>query len=232
MKDLIVSPRISGENNQEYAFRILNDNIIKMHLKPNTVVNEAELTRLLNVSRTPIREAILHLKSLGLVQVYPQKASVVTRINLGLLREGYFLRSEIEPLVYQIACKSVSGEAVAELSKNLLAQKAILDSGDYDFDDFFALDSAFHHIIYVATQRANVWKAIQSISGHFQRVRYFDAMHSAKAISDFYEDHKTIYYSIISGSLKPIRELYPDHLSFYQKSLPLLLEQHPDYFDT
>ena len=49
------------ENVREYAYRVLYDNIMNLHLVPGTAMSEQELSTMLSVSRTPVREAFIRL---------------------------------------------------------------------------------------------------------------------------------------------------------------------------
>ena len=127
---IILSKRIEKENNREYAYRVLRDNIMTLQLLPGTTINEGELAELFHTSRTPIHEAVLMLKEEYLVDVYPQSGSKISRIQLDILKEGYFLRSLIEPeLIAHMAGNISSGQA-AELRENLDRQKAALHQKD------------------------------------------------------------------------------------------------------
>ena len=97
---IILSKRIEKENNREYAYRVLRDNIMTLQLLPGTTINEGELAELFHTSRTPIHEAVLMLKEEYLVDVYPQSGSKISRIQLDILKEGYFLRSLIEREIF------------------------------------------------------------------------------------------------------------------------------------
>lgn len=230
MNDLHITPQKENENNRQYARRILYDNIISLNLKPNTVINENEIGQLLSISRTPVHEAVLQLKSWNLIDVYPQKASVVSRINLGLSYEAYFLRGTVEPRVYEIACQGV-GASVADALKNNLEEQRSIVEGNRDYHSFFVCDNAFHKIIYDATHKSHIWEAIESVSSHFYRMRHFDGYLVDNTMQLSFEDHVNFYYCVVSGSFQPILERYPDHLSFYQFNLPRLLEEKPEYFE-
>ena len=53
------------ETVREYAYRVLYQNIMTMHLIPGTAMSEQELSNILGVSRTPVREAFIRLSQKG-----------------------------------------------------------------------------------------------------------------------------------------------------------------------
>ena len=58
-----------GENNKQFTYRILKKNIMKLSLKPGEEISEVEISEALNVSRTPVREAIVKLKEEKLINL-------------------------------------------------------------------------------------------------------------------------------------------------------------------
>ena len=86
------------------AARIYNDlrvRIINFDLKPDTPLSRKELSANYGVSQTPIREALQRLEQEGLVRIFPQSKTVVTRIDQSELREAHFLRVALETEVAQ-----------------------------------------------------------------------------------------------------------------------------------
>ena len=79
---LLMDPRQPDENNRAYAYRILRKNIMNSQLQPGCQLSEAELSEHLVMSRTPIHEALMMLKGEWLVDVLPQRGSIVSKISI------------------------------------------------------------------------------------------------------------------------------------------------------
>src|SRR4051794_94845 len=69
------------------VFERLREMILVLDLVPGTVLSRAELAARFGVSQTPIRDALLRLGEEGLVDIFPQHATVVSRINLASARQ-------------------------------------------------------------------------------------------------------------------------------------------------
>ena len=111
--------RYKTENNKQYIYRILKENIMNLVLPPGEAISEIEISEALNVSRTPVREAIVRLSEEKLIQVFPQKGSIVSKINLNLVEEAVFLRKICERQLFKMACEDEkSSSLVKELEKN------------------------------------------------------------------------------------------------------------------
>ena len=81
-----VLDRLSAENARTYALRVLQYNIINLELVPGSTVSENELSAILNLSRTPVREALIELSKVGLVEIQPQRGAGECRVKAGLRR--------------------------------------------------------------------------------------------------------------------------------------------------
>lgn len=131
--DIKMSNKKDNENNREYAYRILRNNIMKLSLLPGTTLNESELAEMFHMSRTPIHEAVIMLKEETLVKVYPQSASKVSYIDINIMKEGYFMRSVIEPKIISQIAGNMLKEHTELLRLNLEEQKAaILETENID----------------------------------------------------------------------------------------------------
>ena len=192
---LKISERRKKENNREYAYRVLRDNIMTMQLLPGETLNEAELAEIFHVSRTPVHEAVIMLKEEMLVEVYPQSGSKVSYININTLKEGYFMRSVLEPEILMTLAGSLSQDYIEKIKENLDLQKKVLEEKNEDsIDAFFKLDNKFHQLIYQAGNKSNVWRAVRRVSSHYDRVRYLDAIMSKTDLEAIQKEHEKIFH--------------------------------------
>ncbi len=153
--NLVNISKHKNENNRAYTYRVLKENIMRLNLKPGESISEIELSEALDVSRTPVREAlsealdvsrtpvreaIVKLSEEKLVDVFPQRGSFVSKINLNLVEEAVFLRELCEKKILEIACKDpVSDSLITELEKNIEYQKIVVNF-NRDLHEFFDLD--------------------------------------------------------------------------------------------
>ena len=94
-----------GENARMYAHRIILDNIINLELPPGSAISENDLSVSLNLSRTPVREALIEMTRLDLVKIYPQKGSFVSKIDYDLIEESKFIRLSLELAALRLLCE-------------------------------------------------------------------------------------------------------------------------------
>lgn len=218
-----------SENNKGFIYRVIRENIMTLNLKPGEAISEVELGNQLNVSRTPIREAVVRLSEEKLIDVFPQKGSFISKLDLTLIDEAVFLRELCEKEILRIACKDPnSTELVKELEKNLAYQKIIIDFEE-DLRKFFDLDNQFHSLIFDYYNKKNIWKTIKKLATHYDRLRLIDAFDKSETIKT-YEQHREIVDVIKNRAIEKIDTLVPEHLSKFRYVINNYLDEYPEYF--
>ena len=170
-----ISPRLPGENNKDYAYRIIKDSIMSLKLKPGQSISEVELAEALSLSRTPIREVLTKLREEHLVEVIPQVGTYISKINPQLISEASFMRYTLEKEVLKQACESFPKTSIYDLKKNMVLQEELIGQKGKE-TDFHNLDKEFHQIIFKGNQKENIWEAITRISTHYNRMRLLSEM--------------------------------------------------------
>ena len=218
-----------NENNREFIYRVIKENIMTLNLKPGECISEVELGNQLNVSRTPVREAIVRLSEEKLIDVFPQKGSFVSKIDLNLVDEAVFLRALCEKEILKLACSDKnSKELIRELEKNLAYQKIIIDFEE-DLHKFFDLDNEFHALIFYYYNKKNVWKSVKRLATHYDRLRLIDALEKFSATKT-YEQHHDIIDIIKNKTTENIDNLISEHLSTFKHVINNYLDKYPEYF--
>ena len=148
---------------------VIRDEIITLRLMPGAKVSENELARRFNTSRTPVREALLRLVDEGLVEVWPQRGTLITPISLQAVRRARFVREAIEVAVFRKA-------AIEGLSAAVLAQlDAIMAEQDAAREDpvrFTEADDAFHRAFANGIAVGDIWTVLEREKAQFDRLRF------------------------------------------------------------
>src|SRR5574344_2115012 len=125
---------------KEHTYEILKERMVDCIYPPGSLLNEAQLATDLNLSRTPIREAISKLEMAGFVKILPKKGIYVTDITFNDVIQVFQTRYEIEPIALKLACPHLPKEQLAALCHKF--QEPITD-----FHNSFRLDTAMHLFI-------------------------------------------------------------------------------------
>ena len=77
--------RLPRESGRDYALRNIKENIVNLELAPGSQISENELADELGLSRTPVREALIELSRVGIIETHPQRKSTVSLIDCDLV---------------------------------------------------------------------------------------------------------------------------------------------------
>lgn len=221
--------RYKGESNRVYTYNVLKENIMQLNLKPGESISEVELSEALNVSRTPVREAIVKLEEKKLVAVFPQRGSFVSKINLGLVEEAIFLRELCEKKILEIACNDSNSEAlINKLEKNIEYQKISINYNKNIYE-FFELDNQFHTLIFNHYNKKNIWKVIEKLATHYDRLRLIDALEEIN-LETTIRQHIEIINLIKEKNSEKINFLVDNHLFNYKEVINKFIIKYPEYF--
>lgn len=218
--------RLSRESGGEYALRTIKENIISLELPPGSQISENELAAEMGLSRTPVREALMELAKVKIVDIQPQKKSTIPLIDYDMVEESRFMRDLLECAVAELNCEMASPADLERLRENIRLQSLYLDG--YYTGPLVELDNSFHGMLFGIAKKSQVFGLIQNISIHFDRVRTL-ALSSVKA-GKIVQDHQDIVDAIARKDAPAARSLMEKHLSRYDIDAAALRTAYPQYF--
>ena len=203
----------------------LRDAIVRVAVLPGQAISETEMAASFGVSRTPIREALIRLADEGLIDIYPQAGTFVSRIDLAAVREAQFVRQTLETAVAVQAAASAAGVTVFEpiLERQ---ERAIRDG---DFAEFFASDEDLHRKVFELAGHGATWRLVQSAKSHLDRVRQLDRPGEATLL-EMLRQHRAIAAAIVAGDADAAAEVVREHASVILAIAPDVAARHPDLF--
>ncbi|GGB01512.1 transcriptional regulator [Brucella endophytica] len=205
---------------------ILRDRILKVDLAPGTVLSRASLQLEFGVSQTPVRDALMRLQEEGLVDVYPQYATVVAKIDVNHARQAQFLRLSIELEAARRLTLESPAETARALDTILRQQKSVASPETFDIYD--SLDRDFHRMLYERTQIPQLWANVRRQSVHIDRLRRLNLPMPGK-IQNVLEDHQAIVDGIGSGDPEKATTALRKHLTGTLSIIDQIGEKFPDY---
>jgi DNA-binding GntR family transcriptional regulator len=218
--------RYQGELAVDYALRVLRHNIMTLRLKPGQILRENDLTKHLGLSRTPLREALIQLSSIYLVDIVPQSRTHVSLIDPDVIEEGIFLRAQVEPAVVEKACSLITDNDIMQLEDILALQQRLLKSNR--LEELLIQDNAFHKKLYHVCRMEKTFQVVEGLCGQYDIIRALSLYHytTAKAV----EDHRNIFNAIQEGDKKIARNLMTEHITRHSKEYLMIEKNFPHYF--
>ncbi|MFA9397206.1 MAG: GntR family transcriptional regulator [Clostridiaceae bacterium] len=145
----------------------LKKRIINLDYKPGELLNEKELINEFNVSRTPIREALLKLSEKGLVNFIPRVGIYVSQIELKNIKNIYEIKKNLEALSAELASQRATKEEGQELIN--IAHRIESYDAKEDFQKIIRDDKLFHRKTSEFSRNENLISILDDINGETAR---------------------------------------------------------------
>ncbi|MCL2832586.1 MAG: GntR family transcriptional regulator [Treponema sp.] len=213
---------------QNSVYNALRESIINLNLAPGTAISEKEISLKFSVSRTPVREAFIHLSKEGLIRVIPQKETQVSLIDLARVEQEFFMRKSLETAVQEPFLENATAERFGELEKLLDLQTQALEKNSAI--DFIKYDDTFHKTFFEGAGQNLCWEIISSMSGHYYRVRMLIVRISGIA-EEKIQCHRNILDALKNHDPVKSRKLLCGHLTVKNEE-SLLRQKFPEFFIT
>ncbi|MDY7574871.1 GntR family transcriptional regulator [Actimicrobium sp. CCI2.3] len=177
---------------------------------PGQHLDETELATQFGVSRTPIREALNQLMSMGIIVMRPRRGAVVADIGPQQLLEMFEVMAEIEAMCGRLAARRMTK---TEHSALLAAHQACKEARDgTDSDDYFFRNEAFHEQIYAGSRNAFLADQARSLHRRLRPYRRLQLRVRNRTTAS-YDEHEQIVQSIIAGNSDLTVELLRQHIT-------------------
>ncbi|WP_088343161.1 MULTISPECIES: GntR family transcriptional regulator [Rhodomicrobium] len=221
------SPRLDRDRQAApQVFERLREAITALELTPGTVLSRTEIAAQFGISQTPVRDALMRLDKEGLVEIYPQHATVVSPIDVNHAEQAHFLRRSLELEIVRTLALDTPPTLAASLTGAIAQQEAA--ARVEDFETFSAMDRLFHRTLYEAAGMSELWLLVRSRSGHIDRLRRLHLPTPGKA-QEILHDHQRILAAIISGNAVEAQDHLRDHLSGTLAHVAQIRAAYPAY---
>lgn len=130
-------------NNKVY--RTLKKAILRGEIKPNTKLSLQEISKSMQVSVTPIREAVNKLESEGLVNSIPNKGVIINEISIDDFQEMLQIRAALEGLIVELAAKKITDKEIVAMMEIIRNMEISVEKDDRL--EYNELDIKFHDLL-------------------------------------------------------------------------------------
>lgn len=204
---------ISRQVLADHVYEELLASLMDGRLQPGAAVSIDGMARELDVSPTPVREALARLEHTGMVRRVALKgyrvAPVFTREDFAELMEA---RLAIEPVNARLACERMTPDQLAELERAVGdLQKAPRGPSFAEFRDYLEADERFHRLIAEHTGNQFMLAAYNALGGQVQRFRLFGGVGITDAEHAIAE-HRTVLKALAGGNPDEAAEAMAEHV--------------------
>lgn len=199
-----------GMSHAERLKGLLERQIVTGEIKPGEKLEELEIAARFDVSRTPVREALVMLEAINLVERRPRQGAVVKGITFTRLIQMVEVLAELDAFAGRLAAKRLKEKERKELEAALAV---CVETQHGDPDEYYNANIRFHKAIYAATY--NIVLIEQVIDSGERLEPFFRTQHHQPGwIDKSVREHREICEAIIGGDGIKAGELLRKHLQF------------------
>jgi DNA-binding GntR family transcriptional regulator len=196
------------ESRSAAAAAELKRRIVQGNIAPGARLSERAISQGLNVSRTPLREALLQLESERLVERTSSGAWQAKRLTERDVRDIFAVRRQLEVLAVRLTIERASDLEVAGLEEFLVASELAHDS--LDLLSMTLANGGFHSAVYRITHSSWLTTAMEPIRSQTIRIRFLIASHISAP--EYPESHRQIYDALVRRNVRTAEAIVTDHV--------------------
>ena len=201
---------------REQVYKILRDDICQGVYEPGTRLQEVELAENLNVSRSPVREALRQLSADGLLLEIPNKGVYVKEFTVKDIEEIYDLRVMLESYGILHSAGHITSMRRERLLGMLTEMETFLDKGDVQA--YTSVDEKLHNqIVHLGDNSLinDTYDRVRSMNQQFRILSLMDEQRFRESM----DEHREIVHALVTGALKKADDVNHHHLELARQAI-------------
>lgn len=196
-----------GNSKKEIAYNYLKEGILSGDIAPGSPVSEMAIAQELEISRTPLREAMRELEREGLMVSYPDRGSFVTSVTPSEVDEIYEIRSLIESWCLNKGFDRLNRDELKRLKDEF---RTAYDMNDWEL--FHIADRRFHEMIVDSAASPRIRNFMNILNAQTERIRRISAKGSSRNEKSL-KEHCAIIDAILDNEKEKAEKALKEHLS-------------------
>lgn len=191
-------------------------------------MSEHDLAARYEVSRQPVREAMISLANDNFVDIRPQRGTFVSHLSLDRILQSRLIREAIETAIIQQGCRNFDVALAPAIATNLEIQRVRAEAGDRA--GFQAADAEFHDLLARGVGFPHAWETIRDLKQHTDRICKL-TLSTPEVMLGLLQQHREIFAAIHEGKTSVAVRLMRNHLAATKRVLPDIKRRFPDWFE-
>lgn len=175
---------------KDHVYEYISKRIQEGTIKPNDKLNEQDICNELNISRTPVREALIELAADGLLDSEPRRGFRVKPLTLEKAKDLYMIIGSLDAMAATLALDVLTKNDIAEM-RELISQMDIAVTNN-KLDDYYKLQVDFHNIYINKCGNEELIKILNQLKMRFIRQGYDSNEKLLQIFSQTNKEHKII----------------------------------------
>jgi DNA-binding GntR family transcriptional regulator len=212
----------------EDVYKIVKGKILNLTYKPGYSLSAFTLSEELEVSRSPVREALIRLAAENLVEIFPQIGTRVALINLDKVSEERFLRKSLEESAIRAFVNNPSAKHIQRMK--ILIDEQIVALQEKNMVLFLEKDDAFHEEYFIAINKRTCWELSLNFTSNEHRLRLLSLSSVGGTLDTVIETHKNLIAAIEMQDEQKAVAVMKQHLGRISNEISKLVAQYPEIF--
>jgi DNA-binding GntR family transcriptional regulator len=204
--DIISIPRAALH---ERAAMRLRQMLVENHIPPGAKLNERELSEALQVSRTPLREAIKMLAAEGLVELLPNRGAIAVSLDEDDVVHTFEVMAGLEALSGELAAQRITDAELAEIKAMQFEMMAAYTRSD--LSGYYRLNARIHAAINTAAKNPVLTATYNQVNARLQALR-FRSNQDGKKWRRAVKEHEKMVEALAARDANALREVLLVHL--------------------
>ncbi|MGY5957089.1 DNA-binding transcriptional regulator, GntR family [Kosakonia sp. BK9b] len=211
--------KTTGRDTGLTPFEILLSAIEAGELQPGERLQETRLAEQFGLSRTPIREALHRLETLGLAEPGPQRGLIIAHISYERLRQLFDVREGLERLAMDLAVTAASDAELALLDEMVRMEETLTDS-----KALHDHNRLFHRQIYRATHNPYLNEMLDNLRIHLSLLRN-TTYELPERTAEAKREHRAIVDALLKRDRAAAQEVAIEHIRHGYRARLTILSQ-------
>jgi DNA-binding GntR family transcriptional regulator len=214
--EIISIPRA---NLHEQVANRLRQMLVEGRIPPGAKLNERELSEVLQVSRTPLREAIKMLAAEGLVELLPNRGAIAVELGEEDVRNTFEVMAGLEAMSGELAAQRVTDDELAEIRAMHFEMMAAYTRRD--LPAYYRLNAQIHRAINAAAKNPVLSATYDRVNARLQALR-FRSNQDGEKWKAAVKEHEQMVEALAARDAAAMRRVLAAHL---KNKLDVVLEQ-------
>jgi DNA-binding GntR family transcriptional regulator len=194
----------------ERAYREIRKQLVEFKLKPDERINEVRIARMLDLSRTPIREALNRLASEGFVVFAPNRGFFFRGLDIDDLLDLFEMRMIVETGAFALMCERADEGGIERLKTFWANARQNYQRGDPD--EILDLDEGFHLLIAELSGNPEIVRQLGALNARIRFIRRVQIEHAPQH-KNLVDDHGRIVEAAVRGDVAEGVAVLKTHIS-------------------
>lgn len=155
---------------KDHVYQYIAEQISKGELVPGKKINENEICQELNISRTPVREALIQLSSERVLENLPRKGFILKQMGETEARQLYQVIGVLDGLAAQLACPFLADRHLQDMSFYIDSMDLAINSGNYGM--YYKQQESFHDIYIEECRNDVLISSLSRLKNEFVSKKY------------------------------------------------------------